>query len=62
MKLGGLGVLDLIMLGYALHLRWEWLQRIEPDCMWTALPSKNDQIIQAMFDASITQARFLSDR
>jgi hypothetical protein len=53
-KLGELGVLDLTTLGYALRLWWKWLQHTEPNRMWTVQPSKNDQIIQAMFDVSVT--------
>jgi hypothetical protein len=30
-ELGGLGVLDLVTLGYALCLRWEWLARTDPN-------------------------------
>jgi hypothetical protein len=68
-ELGGLGVLDLTTLGYALRLRWEWLQRTDPDHIWTPLPSKTDRVIQAMFHSSVTvqvgngiQAKFWSDR
>jgi hypothetical protein len=47
-------VLDLTTLGYALRLWWKWLQHTEPNRMWTVQPSKNDRIIQAMFDVSVT--------
>jgi hypothetical protein len=67
-EFGGLRVLDLTMLGYALCLWWEWLKPTELDRMWTTLPSKNDRVIQAMFDVLVTiqvsndsQARFWSD-
>jgi hypothetical protein len=51
---GGLGVLDLTTLGYALRLRWEWLSRMEPERLWVALPRKQEAIVQAMFRASVT--------
>jgi hypothetical protein len=51
-ELGGLGVLDLTMMGYALRLRWAWLSRAEPGRVGTALPSKTEATVQAMFDAS----------
>jgi hypothetical protein len=43
-ELGGLGVLDLYTMGYALRLCWEWLQRAQPDRIWAALPSKQEKI------------------
>jgi hypothetical protein len=68
-ELGGLGVLDLTTMGYALRLRWAWLSRAEPGRVWTALPSKTEAIVQAMFDASTSvqvgsgiSALFWSDR
>jgi hypothetical protein len=51
---GGLGVLDLTTLGYALRLRWEWLSRMEPERLWVALPRKQEAIVQAMFRTSVT--------
>jgi hypothetical protein len=53
-ELGGLGVLDLVTLGYTLRLRWAWLEQTDTDRPWISLPSKHDKIIQAMFEASVT--------
>jgi hypothetical protein len=68
-ELGGLGVLDLTTLGYALRLRWEWLTRTDSERLWTSLPHKNDHIVRAMFEASTsvqvgsgTRALFWRDR
>jgi hypothetical protein len=68
-ELGGLGTFYLTTLGYTLRLRWEWLQRTDPSRMWSALPSKEDRIVQVMFTALVSvhvgngdQARFWSDR
>jgi hypothetical protein len=53
-ELGGLGVLDLATLGYALRLRWEWLAGTEPERIWTALPNKAENVVRAMFEVSTT--------
>jgi hypothetical protein len=50
--LGGLGVLDLTTLGYALRLRWEWQAKTLPDKPWVSLSSKLERDVQAMFQAS----------
>jgi hypothetical protein len=51
---GGLGVLYLATLGYALRLRWTCLESTEPGRLWVSLPCKHDKIIQAMFHTSVT--------
>lgn len=38
---GGLGLPDLRILGFALRLRWEWLRRTQPDSARRFLPSRN---------------------
>jgi hypothetical protein len=53
-QLGGLGILDLTTLGYALRLRWEWQSRTMPYRLWAALPSKLERNVQAMFQASVS--------
>jgi hypothetical protein len=40
LELGGLGVLDLATLGYALCLMWACLDHTDPTHMWWSLPSK----------------------
>lgn len=52
--LGGLGVIDLRLFGYALRLRWEWLSRAEPDRCWTTLPSRPEHCVAAMLEASLS--------
>ena len=37
LDLGGLGILDLEILGWALRMRWLWLKKIQPDQPWAAL-------------------------
>lgn len=49
---GGLGVLNLKLLGYALRIRWLWLQKRRIGC-WTGLQLCPEPEVKAMFDASI---------
>jgi hypothetical protein len=51
-KLGGLGILDLTAMGYALRLWWEWLAREDLDMAWMALPSKMEVTVRAMLEVS----------
>jgi hypothetical protein len=53
-ELGGLGVVDLTTMGYALRLGWEWLARTQPDRIWSPSACKTDCVIQAMFQVSTT--------
>jgi hypothetical protein len=50
---GGLGLLDLRILGYALRLRWEWMRRTEPNSAWAALPSAPERKVATMFSSSV---------
>jgi hypothetical protein len=66
--LGGLGLPDLRLLGFALRLRWEWLRRTQPDAPWAHLPSQPERAVDRMFQASVlvhlgdgTTARFWTD-
>jgi hypothetical protein len=52
LELGGLGILDLTTLGYALRMHWLWLARTDPDWCWSALPQKDERLLPAMFDVS----------
>jgi hypothetical protein len=66
--LGGLGLPDLRILGFALRLRWEWQRRTQLDVPWALLPSKPEHAVDHMFRASVTvqvgdgtNARFWTD-
>jgi hypothetical protein len=50
----GLGIPDLIIIGYALRLRWEWLRRTKPESSWALLPSTPERKISSMFSSSVT--------
>jgi hypothetical protein len=52
--LGGLGVLDLEIMGRALRTRWLWLKRTDSDQPWAQLPVQEDPTTEAFFKASIT--------
>jgi hypothetical protein len=51
-ELGGLGVVDLATMGYALRMRWEWLARVDPSQAWSALSSKPELAARVLFDTS----------
>ena len=45
--LGGLGVLDLKLFGYAVQTRWLWLQKTDNDWAWAELPIQADPVVLA---------------
>jgi hypothetical protein len=49
---GGLGVLDPMLFGRALGMRWLWLQQVEADCCWSAFPVNVDEATRAFFKTS----------
>jgi hypothetical protein len=53
LHLGGLGVLDVRLLGVALRVRWLWLLKTDPDLVWTSLPCPSDSLTMALFEASV---------
>ncbi|CAD6221625.1 unnamed protein product [Miscanthus lutarioriparius] len=68
-QLGGLGISDLKLAGYALQTRWLWLQRTGHDRAWSKLPIQTAPEVLAFFRASTfiiigdgTQTRFWEDR
>jgi hypothetical protein len=52
-KLGGLGIADLKSLGWALRMRWLWLQKTEPDRPWADLPIHVHEQVRVFFAAAI---------
>jgi len=52
--LGGLGIPDLQIQGYALRMRWLWAKRTDPNRPWSALPDRVESIVLDMFNASIS--------
>jgi hypothetical protein len=53
LHLGGLGMMDLRLLGVALCARWLWLHLTDPARAWTALRVGEDSLTKAFFVASI---------
>lgn len=51
-ELGGLGISDIRLAGYALQTRWLWLQKTDHDRAWSQLPIKTCTEVQAFFKAS----------
>jgi len=52
-ELGGLGISQLQHLGWALRIRWLWLQKTKPDKPWAFLPIKVPQTIKCFFDVVV---------
>ncbi|CAL4994550.1 unnamed protein product [Urochloa decumbens] len=50
---GGLGILNLKLMGIALQLRWMWLSKTEPSRPGSNLPTSRNRCMEAMFDASL---------
>jgi hypothetical protein len=53
-NLGGLGISHLQFMGWALRLRWLWLQKTEPDKPWAFLPVQAPPQVKALFAIAIT--------
>lgn len=52
--LGGLGITDLQRAGVALRTRWAWLERTDPDRVWSGLPRIKERKVVALFNAAVT--------
>jgi hypothetical protein len=52
-ELGGLGISNLKVLGWALRIRWLWLQKTEPNRPWSTLPIHVTDKAKALFSAAI---------
>ncbi|WVZ89347.1 hypothetical protein U9M48_035768 [Paspalum notatum var. saurae] len=53
LQYGGLGILNLELMGWALHIRWLWLQKTDSDRPWAGLPVQVSRHAQALFAAAI---------
>ncbi|WVZ55719.1 hypothetical protein U9M48_006344 [Paspalum notatum var. saurae] len=53
LQYGGLGIPNLELMGWALRIRWLWLQKIDSDRPWAGLPVHVPRYAQALFDAAI---------
>lgn len=47
-SLGGLGISDLKLAGFALQTRWLWLQKVDNDRAWSQLPIKTAPEVQGL--------------
>ena len=52
-KLGGLGISNLRNLGWALRMRWLWLQKTEPRRPWSSFPIQVPKQVHAFFSIAI---------
>jgi len=53
LDLGGLGIHNLVILGWALRMRWLWLSKTEPYRPWAALGLQVHRNVQDMFAISV---------
>lgn len=51
-EMGGFGITDLKLAGYALQTRWLWLQKTDNNRAWSELPINTEPQVQAFFRAS----------
>jgi hypothetical protein len=51
-EMGGLGVLDLKRMSWALRARWSWLQRVDPVKPWAMFPIKVNRHINTLIHAT----------
>ena len=51
--LGGLGISHFQFLGWALRMRWLWLQKTELEKAWAFLPVKAQPQVKAFFAAAV---------
>ncbi|XP_066316584.1 uncharacterized protein [Miscanthus floridulus] len=51
-EMGGLGITDLKLAGYALQTRWLWLQKTDNNRAWSELPINTEPQVQVFFRAS----------
>jgi hypothetical protein len=51
--LGGLGIFNLRLLGWALRARWLWLKKTEPHRPWASLDIQVPDQVQAFFRIAI---------
>lgn len=53
LELGGLRVLNLEVLGWALRIRWLWMQKTQPDRPWALFNLSVLAKVRAMFQISV---------
>uniref|UniRef100_A0A0A8XQ40 Uncharacterized protein n=1 Tax=Arundo donax TaxID=35708 RepID=A0A0A8XQ40_ARUDO len=54
LDLGGLGILNLEVLGWALRMRWLWFQKTDPERPWSELQLSFHANTTALFSISVT--------
>ena len=53
-ELGGLGVMDLQLFGYALRMRWLWFRKTDASRPWANLPDSTEKVVADLFHASVS--------
>ena len=69
LEFGGLGISNLQNLGWALRIRWLWLQKTEPSRPWSVFPIQVHKCARDFFSMAVisevgngTRTRFWTDR
>ena len=53
-ELGGLGIMDLKLFGYALRMRWLWFKKTDAARPWARLPDVTESVVINMFNDSVS--------
>ncbi|WVZ88496.1 hypothetical protein U9M48_035013 [Paspalum notatum var. saurae] len=53
LQFGGLGILNLELMAWALRIRWLWLQKTDPSKPWAGLPVQVHRNAKALFDVAV---------
>lgn len=52
-QFGGLGIHNFERLGWALCIRWLWLEKTDASCPWAGLPTQVPHSAKALFDITV---------
>lgn len=53
LQYGGLGILNLELMAWALRIRWLWLPKTDPSKPWAGLPVQVHRNAKALFDVAV---------
>ena len=59
LDLGGLGIINLETMGWALQMRWLWIEKTKPDRPWAGIEIPVHPHSSAMFAISVVTTLFL---
>jgi hypothetical protein len=53
LRIWGLGIHNLKLLGWDLRIRWMWTNKTDPSRLWAGVPIQVPQNAQALFDVAV---------